>query len=219
MPNTRISAVVNCFNEELWIGPSIRSLIDKVDEIVILDNCSTDNTEQEIKKILDEKDQFTTQIEYRRSEISLELAVARNQAMEMATGDWILKWDGDFVAYDVQCNHPIATPIESLLRDVRVGKYDDYDVVFLHSINVSGDVFHIEERRPYLGLHGDSFIIKKGRINYVADENFVDTGIIRNEQGGPAKYFKINTPGDPMYFLHIYGVKEDYYYLYTIDLL
>ena len=213
MAKAKISAVVNCFNEELWIEKSIRSLMGHVDEIVVYDNASTDNTRSIIEEIMHEGANSSV-INYIRKEKPEQLADARNAAMEIATGDWILKWDGDFVAYNEPEEHEIVQGIEVLFQRIRDGEFADFDVVLLYTVNVSGDVFHFDSRREFLGLHGDSFIIKKGRVRYVSDERYPDTGIIRNKEGGPAKMYRINSPGSAIYFLHMFGVKDDSYHLY-----
>ena len=213
MNDIKISAVVNCYNEEIWIESSIRSLVGLVDEILVFDNCSTDRT-GEIVGSVDREFGKESPIRYIRADEPKQLANARNFAMDSAIGDWILKWDGDFVAYNKPEKHDFVRGMNELTESIRAGKFEDFDVILLHSLNVSGDVFHYDSRRQYLGLHGDSFIIKRGRVRYVSDDRYPDTGIIRGEDGGPASMYRINKPGDPMYFLHMFGVKEDSYHLY-----
>ena len=104
MNDIKISAVVNCFNEEIWIESSIRSLFGLVDEILVFDNCSTDRTGEVVGSI-DREFGKESPIRYIRANEPKQLANARNFAMDSAIGDWILKWDGDFVAYNKPEKH------------------------------------------------------------------------------------------------------------------
>jgi glycosyltransferase involved in cell wall biosynthesis len=51
-----ISAVVNCYNEEEYIYYSLKSVYPFVEQIVIVDNCSTDSTRELIKKFIFNED-------------------------------------------------------------------------------------------------------------------------------------------------------------------
>ena len=49
-----VSVVIRTKNEELWIGHTIQSVIDKLykPEIIVVDNNSTDNTLQIVKSFI-----------------------------------------------------------------------------------------------------------------------------------------------------------------------
>lgn len=81
----KISATIITFNEERKIEPCIQSLIDVVDEIIVVDSWSTDRTEEICRK-------------YRAKFVrhSFEGYVAqKNYAMQQASYDYILSLDAD----------------------------------------------------------------------------------------------------------------------------
>jgi glycosyltransferase involved in cell wall biosynthesis len=85
-PSQRLSLCLITKNEEKNIARCLESVQGVVDEIIVLDTGSTDKT-VEIAKNYDAK------IFY--SEWKNDFATARNEAIEKATGDWILILDAD----------------------------------------------------------------------------------------------------------------------------
>lgn len=73
-------------NEEKVIGRCLDSVINIVDEIIIVDTGSTDNTKNIVKE-------FTTQLYDYEWENSF--SAARNYSLSKANGDWILVLDAD----------------------------------------------------------------------------------------------------------------------------
>ncbi len=80
-----ISAVVICFNEERHIERCILSLKPVVDEVVVLDSFSTDRTPEICKSlgVTFYQQKFRGYIEQ------------KNDALALATHDWVLSLDGD----------------------------------------------------------------------------------------------------------------------------
>lgn len=83
--NDKISAVIICKNESLCIEKMLKS-IQLVDEIIICDTGSTDNTIEIAKKYTDKIYNFTWIDDF---------WAARNYAKQFATNDWILSIDCD----------------------------------------------------------------------------------------------------------------------------
>ncbi|OGD86720.1 hypothetical protein A2Z23_02525 [Candidatus Curtissbacteria bacterium RBG_16_39_7] len=81
-----ISAVINTLNEERNIEGCLRSLRQLVDEIVVCDDGSRDNTVEIAKK-------FQAKVYYHQSQGFVE--AARNFALQKASGDWVLVVDAD----------------------------------------------------------------------------------------------------------------------------
>ena len=81
-----ISCCMIVKNEERFLEKCLMSVKDYVDEIVIVDTGSTDNT-------VDIARRFTDKIYFHPWENSF--SKARNQALGYATGDWIFQIDGD----------------------------------------------------------------------------------------------------------------------------
>lgn len=83
---SRISASLMVKNESKYIRLCLESIKDFVDEIVIVDTGSTDNTKEICK-------QYTDKIyDYQWND---SFADARNFALSKCTGDWIFRIDGD----------------------------------------------------------------------------------------------------------------------------
>src|SRR5580765_2785993 len=81
----KISVVIICKNEEDTIGRCLQSLHDFTDDIVVLDNGSTDSTKEIIKKN-----------NARLVEDSWEgFGKTKNKATAMAKYDWVLNLDAD----------------------------------------------------------------------------------------------------------------------------
>lgn len=81
-----ISCCMIVKNEEEFLENCLDSVKDYVDEIIIVDTGSTDNTVEIAEK-------FTDKIYFHPWENSF--SRARNQALQYATGDWIFQIDGD----------------------------------------------------------------------------------------------------------------------------
>jgi glycosyltransferase involved in cell wall biosynthesis len=99
-----ISVVIPAYNAEKYIARTISSVLaqtTKPDEIIIVDDGSTDNTASEIKKFADS----VTYIHQQNAGAS----VARNTGIEHAKSDWIAFLDADdqWLPTHLQCQHQI----------------------------------------------------------------------------------------------------------------
>ena len=113
----KISAVVLTKNEEKNIGKCLKSL-DFVDEIVIVDDESMDNTIELVHKVL------KVHKVYKVFERKLEgdFASQRNFGMSKTSNEWVL-----FVDADEEVTDGLKKEIVSLL-DCSIVEYDGYDV-------------------------------------------------------------------------------------------
>lgn len=85
-PKDKISASLIVKNESKYVRLCLESIKDFVDEIIIVDTGSTDNTKEICK-------QYTDKIyDYKWND---SFADARNFALSKCTGDWIFRVDGD----------------------------------------------------------------------------------------------------------------------------
>jgi len=83
---TKISACLIVKNEEKHLGKCLQSIKDIVDEIVVVDTGSTDRT-------IEIAEQFGAKVGH--FEWTQDFAAARNSALALATGNWILWIDAD----------------------------------------------------------------------------------------------------------------------------
>lgn len=112
----RISAVINTFNEEKNISYALRSVRFWVDEIIIVDMYSTDNTVN-IAREFGAKIYFHERVNF--------VEPARAFAVSKSCGEWVLVLDADEV---------IPEPLSRKLKYVAYHT-QDIDVVRLHRLN------------------------------------------------------------------------------------
>ena len=82
----KLSIVISAYNEESKLENCLRSA-KWVDEVIVVDNSSTDNTAQIAKK-------YTDKI-YNQPNDPLKIDIQKNTGFERATGDYILSLDAD----------------------------------------------------------------------------------------------------------------------------
>ncbi|MBL7086566.1 MAG: glycosyltransferase [Candidatus Cloacimonetes bacterium] len=141
-----ISVMMRVKNEENWIGLSLRSLKAFADEVVIIDNGSTDNTVKEINKVIPDLP-FNVIIERNPSYDICEIS---NRALALTSFRWIVRWDGDFIAYTSGDRNIIGFR-KYLLSQNKENFYHIYPVL----INFSYDLFHVRKGRE---LHSEGYI-------------------------------------------------------------
>ena len=102
----KISVVIPTFYREKLVIRSVKSVLSqtyKNIEVIVVDDCSTDNTESIIKKIKDKR------LKYIKLEKNYGACYARNYGIKMATGKYIAFQDSDDVFYkdklEKQMNH------------------------------------------------------------------------------------------------------------------
>ena len=87
-----VSIIMPSYNTAQFIKKSIQSVIDQTYtnwELIIVDDCSTDNTDKMLSEIHDER------IKYFKNKINCGAALSRNKAIREARGQWIAFLDSD----------------------------------------------------------------------------------------------------------------------------
>lgn len=88
-----VSIIMPSYNTAAYISQSIESVLAQsyMDwELLIVDDCSTDNTDEVVNPFLSDK-----RIKYFKNEKNSGAAVSRNRALREATGKWIAFLDSD----------------------------------------------------------------------------------------------------------------------------
>ena len=99
MRSVQVSVIVPVFNAELYIGRCLRSLLKQtldIDnyEIIVINDCSTDNTKQVINP-------FIGDINYLENNKKLGLPKTLNTGIKNAKGQFIIRVDADdYVHWD-----------------------------------------------------------------------------------------------------------------------
>lgn len=90
--NDLVSVIMPSYNTDKFIKQSIESVIDQTYknwELIIVDDCSTDNTDNVVASISDDR------IVYLKNKVNSGAAVSRNRALREAKGRWIAFLDSD----------------------------------------------------------------------------------------------------------------------------
>ena len=112
--NDLVSIIMPAYNCEEWIGITIDSVLGQTYqnwEIIIIDDCSTDNTSAVVMEFIKKNHR----ISYYKLEENSGPAIARNKALELASGKFIAFLDSDDVWFP-----------EKLARQIKFMKENDY---------------------------------------------------------------------------------------------
>ncbi len=120
----KLSLIIPAYNE----GPTIHRILNKVKEVqlinniekelVIVNDCSKDNTEESIKKYMDENPEML--IKYIKHEVNKGKGAAIHTGIKEATGEYLLVQDAD-LEYDPQEYNILIKPILDGFADVVYG--------------------------------------------------------------------------------------------------
>lgn len=87
-----VSVIIPVFNGEEYIGQAIQSVLEqsiKVDEIIVIDDASTDKTAQIVKG------DFSRWVHYERNNKNMERCYSRNLGVSLARGEYVFLLDHD----------------------------------------------------------------------------------------------------------------------------
>lgn len=120
----KLSLIIPAYNE----GPTIHRILNKVKEVklinniqkelVIVNDCSKDNTEESIKKYMDENPEM--EIRYVKHEVNKGKGAAIHTGIKEATGEYLLVQDAD-LEYDPQEFNILIKPVIDGFADVVYG--------------------------------------------------------------------------------------------------
>lgn len=100
-----VSIIMPSYNTAEFIGLSIESVLSQTYtswELIIVDDCSTDNTEKIVNTFKDNR------IKFLRNKKNLGAALTRNKALREAKGIWIAFLDSDDIWLPKKLEHQIA---------------------------------------------------------------------------------------------------------------
>ena len=146
--NELVSIIMPSYNTADFIEETISSVLVQTYEnweLIIVDDCSTDNTDEIIAPYLAD-----VRIKYIKNEKNSGAAVSRNRALREAKGKWIAFLDSD----DLWHKEKLARQIEFMERNDYHFSYTNYS--------------EIDEESGPLGRHvtGPKKITKTGMYNY-----------------------------------------------------
>jgi len=124
MPLKKLSIIIPAYNE----GATIHLILDKVKavnlinditkEIIIVNDCSTDNTEQAIKNYIEQNTGID--IQYYKHEVNKGKGAALHTGIQKATGEYLVIQDAD-LEYDPEEYNYLLKPIVKGFADVVFG--------------------------------------------------------------------------------------------------
>jgi glycosyltransferase involved in cell wall biosynthesis len=131
-----ISTLIACQNEEVTVGWSILSFLDFSDEIIVVDNGSTDSTKDICRELAR---QYPEKVKFFDVPHLKDLYENRQYALERSQYKWIVRADADFVCYtngENDCRELRAHLMECAGSMIRPEIYN------LIQPNVYGDFWH-----------------------------------------------------------------------------
>lgn len=142
-----VSIIMPSWNTERFIAETIQSVIDQTYtnwELLIVDDCSSDNTDEIVASFEDER------IKYFHNEKNSGAALTRNRAMREAKGEWISFLDSD----------DLCTP-EKLEHQIDFMKKNGYTLSFTEYEKID------EESNPlHIYVSGPEKVNKRKMYNY-----------------------------------------------------
>ncbi|MDT0593753.1 WecB/TagA/CpsF family glycosyltransferase [Glaciecola petra] len=144
---TCVSVIVNTYNGSNTVEETLNSITSQTFtdiEIIIWDDCSTDNTKDVISRIEDDR------ITLYQSDTNIGLGASRKAALRKAKGDW--------VAYLDQDDLWAPTHLEKIINKSKLG---EYSFIYARTLRFydSGDYIEYDHRHEYEPLpEGDIFL-------------------------------------------------------------
>lgn len=106
-----VSIIMPSYNTAKYIGDSIKSVLAQTYgnwELIIVDDCSTDNTDEIVKEFLSDE-----RIKYLKNEKNSGAAISRNYALREAKGKWIAFLDSDDLWLPEKLEKQLAFMVEN----------------------------------------------------------------------------------------------------------
>lgn len=146
--NELVSIIMPSYNTAEFIAGSIQSVQAQSYqnwELIIVDDCSTDNTDEVVKPyLLDER------IKYLKNEKNSGAAVSRNRALREAKGKWIAFLDSD----------DLWTP-DKLSKQINFMEEHGYSFTYTNYVEIDTD-----GKRNGVTVTGPKRVTKTGMFNY-----------------------------------------------------
>ncbi len=190
-----VTAVTVCRDEATTVGESIESIRPFVDEVVVVDHGSIDESRDILSRLA-----TSHGVHVIRRESTTPYSECRNLAVAQAKTDWILKWDADFIAYDAAngCKTSMRTLIDEHLPNL----HRDANMVLIHCPNCGPTLDTALRGDDVDGVHGDIMVMRK-EIAHWTTGKFADT--FAPKQSLHRIY--LNTPESPAFLIQVDRLK------------
>ena len=175
----KISVIIPTYNRGKLVTKAIKSALNQTYnniEVIVVDDCSTDNTEIEIKKINDSRIKFIKLKQKKGGNY------ARNRGVRIATGEFISFLDSDDIFY--------YNKLEKQINNIKNKKTDfDFCKIHIHIKNKYCMNFILPN------ISQEQSIIKGDIYDELTKDNFISTQSILVKKKEIEKFFfDINLP-------------------------
>lgn len=188
----KISANIVCKDERYWIEPSIRSIVELVDEIIYVDDNSIDGTLEIVLRLAKEYDNI--RIFSKQDHGLTGLGDMKNFARKNSKNDLVLRWDADFIAYD---------SISSLFK-FAVDNFHKWDAFITDGPNLEGDIEHSPINKETFGP--ECYLFKRDCMEFKETERYNDYPTF--EKGTRHCYPDKNGLKQSFFFIHMNTLKS-----------
>lgn len=130
----QLSVIIPCYNCEKYIQETVNSVLKQkyTDfEIILIDDCSTDNT----LSIIKEYQKKDARIRVFFNEKNIGVALTRNKGVEVANADYIAFLDSDDVWYEEKLEIQMQYMLTHENVDMTATSYELYDGEMINKIN------------------------------------------------------------------------------------
>lgn len=133
-----ISVYMVIKNESQWIEPTIRSLAPFIEQFSFIDNGSSDETVEIIKRVADD-----LSIDYvLELHPHADFGEARDYAVKNTTCSWILRWDGDII-----CRTQGQDTFQRIRDFIFSLDQERFYAVYIPLVQLDGDLYHQNKER------------------------------------------------------------------------
>lgn len=187
-----ISANIVCKNEQYWIKESILSIVNLVDEIIYVDDNSTDNSLEYVSE-LSLKYPNIKIFTYEDHKLK-DLGDLKNFALSKSKNEFVIRWDADFIAYE---------DIYKLFEFCEKNK-DKFDAYVLTGPNLCGDIYHQPKGKSSFGP--ECYLFRKSMMKFINNGKYPDYPIFENNTS--YCYSEKTTLNRNYFFIHTNNLKS-----------
>lgn len=163
--NEKVSIITPTYNSEKYIANTIKSVQDQTYsnwEMIIVDDCSTDNTCEIVEKIM----QKDSRIKLFRQEQNAGAGKARNRSMQNATGRFIAFLDAD----DIWLPEKLEKQIRFMIENKYGFSCTSYEVISDAGKKLNKNVYMLP-KVDYVGFLTNNLL---QTVGIMVDKNIVD---------------------------------------------
>lgn len=169
MKKDLVSIIMPSYNTAKYIADSINSVIKQTYEnweLIIVDDCSNDNTDEIVNSFLRDE-----RIKYFKNERNSGAAISRNKALREAKGRWIAFLDSD----DLWIPEKLEKQINFMEKNNYVFTYTDYRInlngEWLPYINIGPDVVNRWKMYNYCYFSTITVMYDQQKVGLIQIEN------------------------------------------------